>query len=285
MFFKTVPQQHCCIVERFGKPVRILDSGVRIYVPVLESLKDVARLWGHETNKERYFIELTEQLTDTAPRECITRDNANVIVDCVISWRIVDPIKAVYQVDNLHRSLLQATLNSIRSEVGSRELDELLSSRRSLNEKIVNDLSSTTLNWGIEIKSAEIQELKTDQATSTAMLQQLEAERRSRAMTLSAEGEAKATVREAEAEKKAAILRAEGQAEAIARIAEAEKNYLQVLQSIVGADEASRILIAQKVLEGYKEISKNPANKVFLPNSMQGIVDVSDRGASEGSSA
>jgi regulator of protease activity HflC (stomatin/prohibitin superfamily) len=274
----TVPQNHCRIIERFGKPVKVQHSGLRFKLPFIDFVRDVSDVWGHETNKNGVFIELTEQIVDTNPRECITKDNAKVTVDCVISWRVVDPIKAVYEVDHLHQSLLQAALNVIRSEIGSRELDEALATRASLNETIVAGLVDTLKKWGIQILRVEIQELRTDDQTSAAMLQQLEAERKSRALSSEAEGQAAATIKAATADRESAVQRAEGQAKALGIIATAERAYLDALSEVVGAEEAARILLAQKVIDGFDRISQNPADKVFLPTSMSGVIELSSGG-------
>lgn len=278
----TIPQNHCRIIERFGKPVKVQHSGLAFKLPVIDKVRDVSDVWGAETNKLGKFIELTEQIVDTNPRECITRDNAKVTVDCVISWRVADPIKAVYEVDHLHQSLLQATLNVIRSEIGSRDLDEALATRASLNETIVAGLVDTLKKWGIQILRVEIQELKTDDRTGKAMLQQLEAERRSRALSSEAEGQAAATIKAANADRESAVQRAAGQAEALNIIASAERAYLDTLAGSIGAAEAARILLAQKVIDGFDRISQNPADKVFLPSSMSGILELSTSAKASG---
>jgi regulator of protease activity HflC (stomatin/prohibitin superfamily) len=269
-----IPQSHCRIIERFGKPVKVQKSGLAIKIPVLDSVKDVSTDWGGDANKQGVFIELSEQVTDTHPRECITRDNAKVMVDAVVSWRIIDPIKAVYEVDQLHQSLLQTVLNAVRAEVGGNELDYALQARTELNEKITSRLVDTLSKWGLQLLRVEIQELKTDDATSAAMLQQLDAERKSRASKLEAEGQAKATVEIAKADRDAAILRAEGQAKALEITASAEKSYLETLATAIGADEANKILLAQKVIEGYSIISGNPGDKVFIPSNVQSFIEL-----------
>lgn len=276
----TVPQNHCRIVERFGKPVRVQYSGLVFKLPIIESVKYVTDEWGTETNKEGQFIELSEQISDTQPRECITKDNAKVMVDCVVSWRVADPIKAVYEVDHLHQSLLQAAMNVIRSEIGSRDLDDALATRATLNERIVSGLSDTVRKWGINILRVEIQELRTDDQTSAAMLQQLEAERRSRALSSEAAGHAEATVKGAIADREASIQRAEGHAKALEITATAEKKYVDTLAETVGSEKAAEILLAQKVIDGFDRISQNPADKVFLPSSMTGVLELSSKGKS-----
>jgi regulator of protease activity HflC (stomatin/prohibitin superfamily) len=270
----VIPQNHCRIIERFGKPVKVQKSGIAIKIPILDSVKDVSSEWGNNTNKKGFFIELSEQITDTDPRECITSDNAKIIVDSVISWRVIDPIKAVYEVDHLHQSLLQATLNIIRSEIGENELDYALQARTSLNEKISARLADTTAKWGLQLIRVEIQEIKTDDATGAAMLQQMDAERKSRAAKFEAEGQAKATIEIAKADREAAILRAEGQAKALEITAAAEKYYLDTLASAIGPHEANKILLAQKIIDGYSIISKNPADKVFIPSNVQSFIEL-----------
>lgn len=281
----TIPQNHCRIIERFGKPVKVQQSGLRFKLPIIDKVRDVTSSWGAETNKEGVFIELSEQICDTNSRECISRDNAKLTVDCMICWRVVDPLKAVYEIDHLHQSLLQAALNVIRSEIGLRDLDQALSARAELNESIVSGLSDTLRKWGVQLIRIEIQELRTDDATGAAMLQQLEAERRSRAIISEAEGRATATLRIAVAERDAVIARAEGHARALEITTAAERNYLDTLAQAVGAEEASRILLAQKVLDGFDRISKNPGDKVFLPSSLQGVLELSTNPRSSAKSA
>ena len=272
-----IPQNHCRIIERFGKPVKVQGSGLAFKIPFIDEVRNVSTGsgWGSETNKDGYFIELSEQILDTNSRECISKDNAKVNVDTVISWRIVDPIKAVYEVDKLHYSLIQATLNAVRSKIGEMDLDQALSAREELNEKVTATLSLTSQKWGINILRAEIQELKTDNATTTAMLQQLEAERKSRAIVSEAIGSAEALIKNAEAEKQAMILRAEGVAKALKIVTEADNLYLNSISDSIGQEEASKLLSIQKTLDGYKIIAENPSHKVYLPSSIKTFVNES----------
>lgn len=265
MFIKVIPQGHCAIVIRFGKPIRIARSGLNFFVPFFDGLKDVSGQWGDEANKNGVFIELSEQITDTRPRECFTKDNVRLTVNCVIRWRISDPQKAVFEVDHLQQSLRESVLAEIRSFVGSHELNFVLSSRQHISEHVISGVLDTVKRWGVNIVGAEIQELTADDATVDAMRQQLEASRRSEAFKLEAIGKAEAMVREAEAAKNAAILHAQGQSEAARLIAEGDKVYIDKIAEVVGQDVAGQIMIAQKTLEAYETIVKSPANKVFLP--------------------
>ena len=267
MFSKVIPQGHCVIVERFGKPVRVAQSGLRFFMPGLDKIRDVRNVWNDQTNREGIFIELTEQICDTGSRECFTKDNVKLLVDCVYRWRVTDPIKAVYEIDQLHKSLKEAVLGEIRSFIGKNELNTVLASRARISETVVTVVSDTVRRWGVNLTGVEVQELKADEATQGAMLQQLEASRHAEAIKLEAEGKAFAVVQEAEAAKKAAILRAEATSEAIKLVAEGEQAYLAMLKDAVGPDAAAKVLIAQKTLDAYRQATGDPAAKVFLPLS------------------
>lgn len=276
----TVPQSHCVVLERFGKFARIQQQGLRFRVPIFEKIRRVGSTWGSTANKKGFLIELTEQQTDTPPRQCHTKDNVPVTANASVYWRITDPRKALYEVDILPQSVSDVALNALRSNIGTLDLDTVLSERAQLNEKIAAQLSETGKKWGIIFTRVEIQELSTDQTVSTAMMQQMDAERRRRAVVADAEGKAEAEVKVAEAEKKAAILRAEGRAKSLELLSKAEKIYLDTL----GSDAASQLLLAQKYIDGFEIISKNPADKVFIPNSFRGLFSfpVEDKNSSSG---
>lgn len=267
MFMKVIPQGHCLVVERFGKPVRVVNSGLRFFVPFLDKPKDVSPLWDTKTNKDGIFLELSEQVRDTGSRECFTKDNVKLVVDCAYRWRLTDPIKAIYEVDKLHVSIREAVLGELRAFIGQNDLNNVLASRAKISEHVTAVASETVRRWGVNLTGIEVQELKADDATQGAMRQQLEASRRSEAIKLEAEGKAYAIVQEAEASKKAAILRAEAASESIRLVAESEKGYLKALADTVGSEAAAKILIAQKTLEAYRQVTENPAAKVFMPLS------------------
>lgn len=281
MFLQVVPQNHCRIVERFGRPIKVQDSGLRFCVPLLDSVCNVVTGHGWErnhTNKKGCFIELTEQLLDTSSaagsRDCYTKDNVKVSVDTIIRWRVVDPMKAVYEVESLHQSLLNTTLNNLRGTIGSCELDYLNSSRGEISDKVLVAISETVQRWGIQLSGLEIKEIKVNESTQISMDKQSNAERERRAAILLAEGEAEAAVRRAEANKRAAILEAEGRSSAIKMMAEAERAYLENISAMVSKEDAAKILMAQKTLEGYAAISSDPAAKIFMPANAGGIINL-----------
>jgi len=273
----TVPQSHCVVVERLGKFSRIQTAGLNFRIPFIEKHRrvDIAgSAWGDTANKDGFQIELTEQRSDTPARTVYTKDNVKVQANASIYWKISDVRKSLYEVDSLPESLTDIALNALRSCVGEMSLDSLLSQRQEISQKISAQLSDNSAKWGVNIIKVEIQELATDEETTQAMLQQLEAERRKRATVAEAQGEAEAAVTVAEAEKSAEVLRAQGKAEALALISTAEREYLDRLRDAVGVENAGKILIAQKVLESYSVITGNPADKVFLPNNFQGVFSV-----------
>jgi|GEM_PF-434656 len=285
----TVPQAHCVIVERLGKFSRIVPAGLHMRLPFIERTKDVVADCGWQIKGRRVackkigalsVIELSDQRLDTEPRDYHTSDNVPVNINAVIFWRITDPEKAVYSVDNLLGSLIDQALNAMRSSIGSRTLDNILTGREELNSEITKTIAEISHRWGVVVQRVEIQELKTDEATTNAMRLEMAAEREKRAAKLAAEAKSQAEILQAEAAKKAIILKAEAEKEAAIMIAEgnfkakelaAEADALYV-KKISGAgniqpEKLISILIASKYVDGFNAISKNPADKVFLPNS------------------
>lgn len=276
MFIKQIPQGHCVIVTRFGKPVGVRKSGLNFFIPIIDDVVDVTKVWDgkwkHETNKDGIYIELSEQRTDTPEKPCHTKDNVEVRVDCMIRWRITDPIKAVFEVDHLHPTLIDTVLSEVRAAIGNRTLDEVISQRAAISEKVIQNVIKTTSRWGIAVSGLEIQKLEMDEKTKEAMLKQMEAERVSRAIALEAEGKSQAVLKQSIAEKQATIIKAQGQAEALRLQAEAERDYVQKIAEVIGAEFAAKVLLTRQTLEGYTTISSNPADKVYLPNNVQAII-------------
>ena len=181
-----------------------------------------------------------------------------------VYWRIADPVKAVYEIDHLPTAIADITLNALRANLGKLKLDQILSERQNLNQRISAELLDTTTRWGISVSRVEIQEIEYSSETADAMLQEMAAERRRRASVSEAEGEAQAIK-----------IKATAQAEAIKLVAESEKYYLEQIAKYTSADMAIKVLLAQKYISGMESITKNPADKVFIPNNFQGLYEVS----------
>ncbi len=266
MFIESIPQGHCVIVTRFGKPVGVRKSGLQFFIPFIDQLFDVSGVWGDETNKKGVFVELSEQRTNAKARTCYTKDNVEVNVDTCIRWRITDPIKAVFEVDHLHPTLIDTVLSEVRSAVGNRTLDEIISQRAAFSDSIIQNVIKTTTRWGIAVLGLEVQEINVDDATKDAMLQQMNAERQRRA-----------TIMLADAEKDAMIKKAQGRKEALRLHAEAERSYVGMLAEVIGADAAAKVLLARQTLEGYSTIAADPAAKVYLPSDVHAIIASLDK--------
>ncbi len=168
--------------------------------------------------------------------------------------------------DHLHPTLIDTVLSEVRSAVGNRTLDEAISQRASLSDSIIQNVIKTTTRWGIAVLGLEIQEIKVDERTKNAMLQQMNAERERRALVMLAD-----------AEKEATIKKAQGKVDALRLFAEAERAYVQTLAEVIGADAAARVLLARQTLEGYTTISADPNAKVYLPSNVHAIVASLDK--------
>ncbi|MEK8015809.1 MAG: SPFH domain-containing protein [Candidatus Parabeggiatoa sp.] len=187
-------------VERVGKYTRTLQSGVRFVLPFFEQISN--------------RIDMREQVMDVPRQEVITKDNAMITVDGVVFYRIFDAEKATYQVTNLNEALMQLTTTNIRTVMGSMDLDDLLSKRDDINEKLFEVVDEATDPWGVKIVRIEIKDITPPTDLVQSMGRQMKAERDKRAAILEAEGLKKAAVEKAEGEKRALILKAEGQKEA-----------------------------------------------------------------------
>lgn len=268
----TIPQNHVVLIKRFGKHSRVQKDGLRFKMPFIESIKSVPE-WNRKANKKGIFIELSEQQTDTRPRQCQTKDNVTIIADASIYWKIIDPVKAAYDIDILPKSISDVALNALRANIGTLKLDQVLSERQSLNEKIAAQLIDVASKWGVVFTRVEIQEINYSDETAEAMMQEMTAERKKRALVAEAEGNAQAEITKAESEAKANLIRATAQADALKLLAEAESNYLLKLSENTSVETASQIILSQKYIEGMKTITSNPSNKVFLPTSFKGAYD------------
>ena len=270
----TVPQNHVVLIKQFGKHARVQREGLRFKIPFIESIKRLPE-WEGIANKRGYFVELSEQQTDTPPRQCQTLDNVTIDANASVYWRITNPVKAVYAIDVLPKSVADIALNALRANIGKIKLDQVLSERQNLNVKIAAQLSEVADKWGITFTRVEIQEINYSSETAEAMMQEMTAERKKRALMAQAEGEAQAEMTKATAEANAMIIRAQAKADALRILAEAEGTYVAKLKENASLELAGQILLSQKYIDGMQIISNNPGDKVFLPNSFQGMFDIS----------
>jgi len=260
--FFTVEQSHATVLTRFGKITRVVGEGLHFRFPFEHEYRVN---WGNTANRNNgREIELTEQVSDTSPKECHTNDNVPVTIDASVYWQIIDVRKALFEVDYLPKSLIDSCLNALRAEIGKLTLDQVLSTRKDLSSRVAEDLSDVAETWGVRIARVEIQELSTSSETEEAMRMEMAAERRRRANILEADGLAEAKKKTADAEAYAIRVRAE-----------AEADYIKKLSESLGTEQVGQLLALEKALESYREIAQSPSSKVFLPSSINTLI--SDR--------
>jgi len=292
---KIVSQSETMIVERLGKYNRTLNAGINVILPIIEQAKEtiVRRQSGAMTRTSR--IDMREQVYDFDKQSVITKDNVMTEINALLYFQIVDPMKAVYEIQNLPVAIEKLTQTTLRNVVGEMELDETLTSRDTINSKLRNVLDDATNKWGVKVNRVELQDITPPESIRRTMELQMQAERNRRAEILKAEGEKQAQIlnsegekqaeiNAAEAEKQANILKAEGEAKAKVLQAEAEAAAIRNIAEAVadrGADPVN-YLLAVKYIETLKEVAGGQENKtVYLPyeasnllGSLGGIKDM-----------
>ncbi|MBJ6762305.1 SPFH/Band 7/PHB domain protein [Myxococcaceae bacterium JPH2] len=271
---RIVPQAKVMVVERLGKFHNVATSGLNILIPFLDSPRAMEMRTGNRFLRTT-MVDLREQVMGFETVQVITHDNVNMEVGSVIYYQIIDPAKALYQVENLALAIEQLTMTNLRNVMGGLTLDQTLTSRETVNTKLRMVLDEATEKWGVKVTRVELREIEPPQAIKAAMAKQMTAERERRAEVTKAEGDKAAAILQAEGEKISRILRAE--AERDAEIARAEGNKRATMLEAEGKAEATRLLfesihngratpevLALRYLETLQELGKGP-NKMFIP--------------------
>ena len=272
-----IPQSETKIIERLGKFRAILKPGVNIIIPFVDKAKNIVRM----TNRRYSYsntIDLREQVYDFDKQNVITKDNIQMQINALLYFQIVDPFKAVYEINNLPNAIEKLTQTTLRNIIGEMELDQTLTSRDTINTKLRSVLDDATNKWGIKVNRVELQDIIPPTSVLQAMEKQMQAERNKRATILTSEGEKQAvilqsegektsTINRAEAAKQQAILFAEGEAQARIRKAEAEAIAIEKITEAVGqSTNPANYLLAQKYIAMMRELAQGDQTKtVYLP--------------------
>jgi len=263
---KFVPQNRAYVIERFGKYNKSIEAGLNFIVPFIDVVA--------------YDRSLKEQAIDVPGQSAITRDNISLTVDGVLYFRVLDPYKASYGVDDYVFAVIQLAQTTMRSEIGKMVLDRTFEERDALNTNIVAAINEASAPWGVQVLRYEIKDIVPPSSVMEAMERQMKAEREKRAQVLEsegdrqaainvAEGQKQAQVLAAEAEKLEQILTAEGEAKAIIKVADAKAEALQVIGSVAKTEPGQKAIqldLATRAIEAKQAIAKE-SSVVLLPDS------------------
>src|SRR6266513_5527481 len=272
---RIVPQATVMLVERLGRFDKVASSGLNLLWPFIDRPRAV--YWTN-TRPGITSIDLREQYIDLPPQPVITRDNVTIHVDSVVYWQITDPVKAVYEMNDLVGGIVQLTITGMRAVMGDMDLDHTLSQRDQINGKLRLILDEATDKWGVKVTRVDVKNINPPDDVRITMEKQMAAARTRRALVLQAEGERQAAITRAEGEKQAAVTRSEGekqsnilQAEGLAqarlRQAEAEAQAIaQVAQAMQEHGNPAQYLITTRYIESLRDMTKsNNAKVIFMP--------------------
>ncbi|KAI9300419.1 hypothetical protein BJ944DRAFT_188300 [Cunninghamella echinulata] len=253
---KFVPQQEAWIVERMGKFHRMLDPGLNILVPIIDRIK--------------YVKSLKETAIEVPSQSAITQDNVTLELDGVLYFRIIDPFKASYGVEDAEFAITQLAQTTMRAEIGQMTLDKTLAERAHLNANIVYAINSAAEDWGIRCLRYEIRDIHPPSKVVESMHQQVSAERTKRAQILESEGARQAAINVAEGRKQATILASEaekaeqvnlasGEAEAILLRAQATARGIEKVATAISREhghDAVSMAVAEKYVDAFGKMAK-----------------------------
>ena len=261
---KIVPQAHAYVIERLGAYHATWETGLHMKIPFVDRISKK--------------VSLKEQVVDFPPQPVITRDNVTMQIDTVVYFEITDPKLYCYGVERPRSAIENLTATTLRNIIGDLELDNTLTSRDTINDKIRIILDEATDAWGIKVIRVELKNILPPREIQDAMEKQMKAERERRARILDAEGEKRSQILVAEGLKESAILKADavkeqkireaqGEAEAILTVQKANADALRMLNEAAPTDR----IIQLKSLEAFAKAADGKATKIIVPSDIQGL--------------
>ena len=264
---KIVPQSKTFVIERLGSYKSTWQTGLHFKIPFIERIAN--------------NVSLKEKVRDFAPQPVITKDNVTMQIDTVVYFQITDPKLYTYGVENPINAIETLTATTLRNIIGELELDETLTSRDLINNKMCLILDEATDPWGIKINRVEVKNIIPPRDIQEAMEKQMRAERERREKILQAEGEKKSSILIAEGEKESAILRAEAQKESQIKLAEGEAEAILKVQEATAAGikllkeaGADKSVLALKQFETLEKVAEGQATKIIIPSDMQNMASL-----------
>src|SRR6476619_2783621 len=270
---RIIPQARAGVVERLGRYSRTLTPGMTIVVPFVDRV--------------RPLLDLREQVVTFPPQPVITADNVSVGIDTVLYFTITEPKSATYEVANPLQAIEQLTVTTLRNIVGSLTLEEALTSRDEVNDRLRIVLDERTGKWGIRSNGVELKSIDPPATIQEAMEKQMRAERDRRAAILTAEGVKQSQILAAEGEKQSAVLKAEGGKQAAILRAEGEAKAIDTVFQAIHAGNPDQALLSYQYLQMLPQLAKGEANKIFvIPSEFtQALGNVAGRLAPQASDA
>jgi regulator of protease activity HflC (stomatin/prohibitin superfamily) len=258
---RVIRQQRVGVVERLGKFNRTLEPGPHLLVPILD--------------KVRYNLDMRENVVPFPPQGVITEDNLMVSIDSVIYFQIIDPVRAAYEAQDYIKAIEQLTMTTLRNIIGGLDLEQTLTSREEINQKLRIVLDEATGKWGIKVNRVELRAIEPPATIRDAMEKGARAERDKRAAILTAEGQRQSQILSAGGEKESAILRAQGDREAVVLRAQAERQSqmlraegeaqaISTVFNAIHAGQPDQALLAYQYMQMLPAIARGDANKVWI---------------------
>jgi regulator of protease activity HflC (stomatin/prohibitin superfamily) len=288
---RIIGQAEVMVIERLGRFDRIARSGLNLLIPFIERPRSIdvryietdpmgmRKVIQGATNR----IDLREQVLNFPSQPVITKDNVTIDIDAVVYYRVADPQKATYSIQNLPYALETLTRTTLRNIVGEMELDQTLGSRDVINQRMREVIEEASIGWGVDVTRVELQSIEPPRDIQQSMELQMRAERERRAAVtnaeagkraaiLESEGQRESQVRKAEGERDANVLRAQGIAEARLAVAAAEAEAIARISAALPEGQAAMYLLGLKYLEALPLLTQGKGSTIFLPAEASGVM-------------